>query len=212
MYGLYVITDEGLSGGRSHAELAKLACEGGADVIQLRDKMMSKEEQLSAARDIRRITSLHGVLFFVNDHVDIAVASEADGVHLGQSDMKLMDAVKVAGGMLIGISVSSPDEALEAERGGADYIGVGPVFDTSSKGDAGAGVGLGTLAEIRRSVKIPIVAIGGINKNNAASVISAGADGIAVISAVVSQNDVKKAAEELKRIVDGAVRASKGRR
>jgi len=212
MYDLYVITDEGLSNGRSHAELAKLACEGGADVIQLRDKKMGKDEQLRAARDIRRVTSLHGVLFFVNDHVDIAVASEADGVHLGQSDMKLMDAVKVAGDMLIGISVSSLDEALAAEAGGADYIGVGPVFDTSSKDDAGAGVGLGVLAEIRRSVRIPIVAIGGINEKNAASVISAGADGIAVISAVVSQNDVRKAAKELKNIVNGAVKASKGRR
>jgi len=211
MYELYVITDEGLSNGLSHAELAKLACEGGADAIQLRDKCMGKDEMLAIARDIRRITSLHGALFFVNDHLDIAIASEADGVHLGQSDIWQLDRGE-RDGLLLGVSVSSVGEALDAVRNGADYLGVGPVFDTSSKNDAGTGIGLTALSEIRDSVNVPIVAIGGITKKNAASVIAAGADGVAVISAVVSQNDVAAAAKELKRITDGAVRASKGRR
>jgi len=213
MYDLYVITDEGLSNGLSHAEIARLACEGGADVIQLRDKMMGKDEQLAAAREVRRITSLHGALFIVNDHLDVAVASEADGVHLGQSDMKLADALRTAGKeLLIGISVSTPEEALEAERGGADYVGAGPVFATSSKDDAADAIGLDGLVRIRGAVRIPIVAIGGINKGNAASVIAAGADSVSVISAVVAQKDVKAAAEELKKIVDGALKASKVRR
>jgi thiamine-phosphate pyrophosphorylase len=214
MYGLYVVTDEGLSDGLSHSELARLACEGGADAVQLRDKRMCKEELLAAARDIRRITSLHGALFFVNDHLDVAIASEADGVHLGQSDMCLADAIGASGKkILIGISVSSLKEAYEAERGGADYIGLGPIFATSSKDDAADAVGLGMLAEIKGSVSIPIVAIGGLTKDNIASVVAAGADGIAVISAVVSQKDVRAAANELKRIIDDAsVKASKGRR
>ena len=213
MYELYVITDEGLSNGLSHAETAKLACEGGADVIQLRDKYMSRSELFAAAKEIRRITSLHDVLFFVNDHLDIAIASEADGVHLGQSDMSILYAADIAPEyMQIGISVSTPDEAAAAEKSGADYVGLGPVFGTSSKHDAGSALGLNALREVRRFIDIPIVAIGGITKDNAASVISAGADGVAVISAVVSQKDVKKATEELKKIVDDAVRASKGRR
>ena len=213
MYSLYVITDEGLSLGLSHAELAKLACEGGADVIQLRDKKMGKEEMLAAARDIRRVTSLHNVLFFVNDHLDVAIASEADGVHLGQSDTGLSDAVRTSGGkLLIGISVSTKEEAIAAEKGGADYVGAGPIFGTMSKDDALAPIGLGALIEIKNSVKIPVVAIGGIGKKNASSVISAGADGIAVISAVVSQKDVAGAAKELKLIVNEALRASKARR
>ncbi|MDR0335177.1 MAG: thiamine phosphate synthase [Methanomassiliicoccaceae archaeon] len=213
MYSLYVITDEGLSLGRSHSELARLACEGGADAIQLRDKHMCKNELLAAAREVRRITSLHGALFFVNDHLDVAVASEADGVHLGQEDMRLADAVKASGrSLLIGISAATPEEALEAERGGADYVGVGPIFGTSSKDDAGEAVGTERIAAIRNVIKIPIVAIGGITKGNVTSVIAAGADGAAVISAVVSQNNVREAAAELKAIIDGAVRASKGRR
>ena len=213
MYELYVVTDEGLSNGLSHSEIAKLACEGGADVIQLRDKNMGKEEMLAAARSIRRITSLHGALFFVNDHPDIALLSEADGVHLGQSDMKLADALRTVGGMLIGISVSTLEEALAAEKGGADYIGLGPIFATSSKDDAGSAVGLETLKKIRSAVKIPIVAIGGITKANTPSIIMAGADGVAVISAVVSQKDVKGATADLKKIVDDAViKASKVRR
>jgi thiamine-phosphate pyrophosphorylase len=204
MYDLYVITDENLSNGLSHSELTKLACEGGADVIQLRDKSMGKEEMMKAAKEMRRITSLHNVFFFVNDHFDVAVASEADGIHLGQSDMKVADAVKQKGNMLVGISVGSLEEAIAAEKGGADYIGFGPVFDTGSKHDAGKAVGLEVLKKIRDSVNIPIVAIGGVTKDNTKEIITSGADGVAVISAVVSQNDVKKATEELKKIVSSA--------
>ena len=204
MYDVYVITDEGLSNGLSHSEITKLACEGGADCIQLRDKNMSREEMIKVAKEMRRITSLHNVLFIVNDHLDVALESEADGVHLGQSDMSVIDAVKLKGNMLVGISAGSLEEALAAERGGADCIGLGPVFHTGSKHDAGKAIGLDLLKEIRSKVKIPIVAIGGIKKDNAMDVIRSGADGVAVISAVVSQTDVAEATRELKRIVDSA--------
>ena len=210
MYGLYVITDENLSNGLSHSEVARLACEGGADVIQLRDKYMDRRELLAAARDIRRITDSYNVMFIVNDHLDIAIASEADGVHLGQEDMGLAEAFMIAGNeLLIGISVSSPEEAAKAEKGGADYIGFGPIFGTSSKLDAGPAVGLSALRDIRKVTEIPIVAIGGINEKNAPSVIEAGADGVAVISAVVSQSDIKKAAADLKAIIDAALKHRK---
>ncbi|MCL2786481.1 MAG: thiamine phosphate synthase [Methanomassiliicoccaceae archaeon] len=198
MYGLYVITDEGLSGGLSHQEITRFACEGGADVIQLRDKTMDKERLTRVAMEMRRITSLHGTLFFVNDHVDVALASEADGVHLGQEDTDLVEAVRTGNGMLIGISVGSADEARAAEAGGASYIGFGPIFGTGSKHDAGPATGLDELRAIKEAVSIPVVAIGGITKENAASVTAAGADGVAVISAVVSQSDITKAARELR--------------
>jgi thiamine-phosphate pyrophosphorylase len=214
MYGLYVITDENLSDGMPHAEIARLACEGGADVIQLRGKNMNKAELLRAAKEIRKITSHHGALFFVNDHIDIAIASEADGVHLGQDDMSLENAMRITQmTMMIGISVSTLEEARAAERGGADYIGFGPIFETSSKHDAGSAVGLKFLRLMKNSVNIPVVAIGGITKENIADVILSGADGAAVISAVVSQKDIRKAAEELKTIIlNVKVKASTGRR
>jgi thiamine-phosphate pyrophosphorylase len=206
MYGLYVITDESLSG-LSHQEVTRLACEGGADVIQLRDKTMDDERLTMTARDIRRITSLHGVLFFVNDRLDIALESGADGVHLGQGDMRLTDALKMKGELLIGISAGTPEQAVAAERDGADYIGFGPVFTTSSKHDARDAVGTGLLKKVREAVRIPIVAIGGITKENAEDVMRSGADGIAVISAVVFQSDITKAAEELKNMISAVVRA-----
>jgi len=211
MYDVYVITDEELSGGLSHYEIARLACEGGADVIQLRDKTMSDEEMIKVAREIRRITSLYGSVFIVNDRLNVALAAEADGVHLGQSDMGSRDAVKMKGDMIVGISAGNPEQAEAAEKEGADYIGFGPVFTTTSKHDARPAAGVGMLKEVRRTVNIPVVAIGGITKENAAGVITNGADGIAVISAVVSQKDIKKATEELKDIV-AKVKASAGRR
>ena len=209
MYGLYVITDEGLSG-MSHQEQTRLACEGGADVIQLRDKSMCREEMIAVAKDMRRITSLYDVLFFVNDHIDVALAAEADGVHLGQSDMGLAEAMRIKGNMLIGISAGSLEESLTAEKGGADYVGLGPIFSTSSKYDAGVAIGTEELKRIRVALNVPIVAIGGITADNASDIIMSGADGVAVISAVVSQKDVKKAAENMKKIVSDAVKASKG--
>ncbi|MGA9139193.1 MAG: thiamine phosphate synthase [Methanocella sp.] len=203
-YGLYVITDEKLSKGLTHPQIARLAIAGGADVIQLRDKTCDCTYFGRCAAEIKDIAKEAGVPFIVNDRLDIALQTGADGVHLGQGDMPLKFARRVAPkGFVIGISAGTLREALEAEHDGADYIGLGPVFSTTSKDDAGAVCGLELLKEALSRVSIPIVAIGGIGTHNAADVIAAGADGIAVISAVVSQDDVAGAARALKIIING---------
>jgi thiamine-phosphate pyrophosphorylase len=204
-YGLYVVTDEGLSRGLSHTQIAERALAGGADAIQLRDKQLEGRKLMEHARAIRRLTRRAGRLFIVNDRLDIALASGADGVHLGQEDMSLSDARPLCPkGFLIGVTVHDVPEARAAGKGGADYLGLSPVFATGSKSDAGRSCGLGTLRDVKRAVSIPVVAIGGISLANAREVLEAGADGLAVISAVISQPDVEAAARKLKAIIEGA--------
>jgi len=202
MYELYVITDEAIAGGLSHAEIAQRAIAGGADVIQLRDKTCGCLELCRIGRALRAITKKTGTLFIVNDRLDVALACGADGVHLGQDDMRAGIARQIAPpGFIIGVSVGSADEAVKAEQEGADYIAISPVFSTASKIDAGTGRGLGVLREIRRNVSVPVIAIGGINRGNVCDVIAAGADGVAVISGVVGSPDITAAARELKKLV-----------
>jgi thiamine-phosphate pyrophosphorylase len=199
---LYVITDETLARGLPHAVIAQRAVDGGATAIQIRDKLMSPRELTCVGREIVEITRRAGAVFIVNDRLDVALACGADGVHLGQDDLGCGTARQlVPPGFIIGISVGSVDEAVDAERGGADYVAVSPVFSTRSKHDAGPGLGLDNLRRIRKAVRIPVIAIGGIGPENAARVIDAGADGIAVISAVVSQPDITAAAATLAGIV-----------
>jgi thiamine-phosphate pyrophosphorylase len=201
-YGLYVITDERLSKGLTHVEIARRALQGGADVIQLRDKHMNCSDLINAAKEIRQLTKGTSTLFIVNDRLDVALISGADGVHLGQKDIPVKFAKKISPpGLIIGVSASTVEEAVKAESEGADYIGMGPVYNTSSKSDAEPACGIDALREACDKVSIPVVAIGGIGMNNAREVLEAGADGIAVISAVVSQDDVTKAANELKEII-----------
>jgi thiamine-phosphate pyrophosphorylase len=205
---LYVITDETIGGGRSHAGIAQQAACGGADAIQLRDKTCSPLDLLRAARELRAITQKSGTLFIVNDRLDVALASGADGVHFGQDDMRVSTARQLAPeGFIIGVSVGTVEEALQAVQEGADYLALSPTFSTPSKDDAGPGHGLDRLREIRRAVSIPVIAIGGINRQNAGDVIAAGADGIAVISAVVAYPDITAAARELKDLVRGCRRS-----
>jgi thiamine-phosphate pyrophosphorylase len=200
--GLYVITDETLSCGRPHTVIAQQALDGGADAIQLRDKARSPRELTMIGREIHAIALKAGSLFIVNDRLDVALACDADGIHLGQGDLRCDTARQLAPpGFVIGVSVGSVEEAAAAERGGADYVALSPTFDTGSKDNAGPGRGLMLLTEIVAAVGIPVIAIGGIGPRNAASVIGAGADGIAVISAVVSQPDIAAAARHLARIV-----------
>ena len=202
MFDLYVVTDRELSKGRSDAEVARMAYEGGADVVQLRMKNADGREMLEQANQIRRYADEMCKLFIVDDRVDIAMASGADGVHLGQSDMPLETARKLMGDdAIIGISVDNVEEAVAAQEGGADYVGVGAVFQTSTKPDAQQGVGLGAVFEVRQAVDIPVVAIGGINRGNIQDVIRAGADAAAVVSAVVAQDDVSAAAHELRDLI-----------
>lgn len=209
-FGLYVVTDEGLSRGLTHAEIAERAVRGGADVIQLRDKRMGGRKLMEHARKIRLLTREAGKLFIVNDRLDMALASGADGVHLGQEDMAIADARPlVPAGFIIGVTVHDDGEAVSAEKAGADYVGLSPVFQTGSKTDAGEACGLNMVRKVKQAVSIPVVAIGGIGPSNARQVLEAGADGLAVISAVVSQEDVEAAARGLKAIIS-AFRDKKG--
>lgn len=196
---LYVITDTRIAKGRSHEEIARKAVEGGADVIQLRDKHAGSRKVLDAAVTIRSITLDQGVTFIVNDRLDIALACGADGVHLGQDDLPVRVARRIVPpGFIIGASVGTVSEAITAVAEGADYVALSPTFDTGSKGDAGPGRGLGVLKTIRAVVNVPVFAIGGISLSNIDAVLDAGADGVAVISAVAGQADITAAARELK--------------
>jgi thiamine-phosphate pyrophosphorylase len=199
---LYVITDEEIAGGLSHADIARRAIAGGADVIQLRDKVCGSMDLVRIGRVIREITRKTGAIFIVNDRLDVALACGADGVHLGQDDLRAGVARQIAPqGFIIGVSVGTLEEAIRSEQEGADYLALSPVFSTASKYNAGPGHGLGILQKIRRNVSIPIIAIGGINTGNVNDVIAAGADGVAVISAVVGSPDITAAARQLRKMV-----------
>ena len=196
---LYVITDPVLGCGRSHEEITRRAINGGADVVQLRDKTSSTRDLLRAGRRMHRITRAADVLFIVNDRVDVALACSADGVHLGQSDLPVDVArALVPSEFIIGVSVSHAAEAVQAVQEGANYVAASPVFPTTSKLDAVAGCGIVGIKQIRKAVDVPVIAIGGIGLNNVHDVLRAGADGIAVISAVVSQPNITHAAQDLK--------------
>ena len=199
-YVLYVITDETIAGGLTHAEIAERAIAGGADVIQLRDKVCGSRKLCQIGRALRTITLKTGTLFIVNDRLDVALTCGADGVHLGQDDIRADVARQIAPpGFIIGVSVGTIDEAIRAEQDGADYLALSPVFSTASKNDAGPGRGLIVLREIRRSVSVPVIAIGGITMDNVREVITAGADGVAVISVVVGSKNITAAAQELRK-------------
>lgn len=197
-FHLYVLTDEGLSRNRTNAEVVEEAIAGGADVIQFRDKEHDAGWLLQEALKLREITRKKGVLFIINDRVDLAMAADADGVHLGQDDLPLKYARKLLGkDRIIGISANNVEQAIQAEKDGADYIAVSAIFSTPTKPDAPS-LGLQAITEIKRSVSLPVVAIGGIKQENVAQVAEAGADCIAVISAVVSADDIKEAARKLR--------------
>lgn len=201
-FSLYVITDETIGSGRSHAEIARQAVLGGATIIQLRDKGRSCTELTALGREIAAITQTAGAVFIVNDRLDVAIACGADGVHLGQDDLPVSTARQLAPpGFIIGVSVGTIEEAVEAERGGADYLALSPTFSTGSKDDAGPGHGLDRLRQVCRTVRIPVIAIGGINRTNVRDVIAAGAEGVAVISAVVASPKIAAASREIADLV-----------
>lgn len=196
-YSLYAITESSLKI-EELVEKVKKAIEGGVCVIQLREKNLSSREFLLRATELRKIIPSH-ITFIINDRIDIALACSADGVHLGQDDIPLSFAREIMGEeKIIGISTHNLEEAKKAESGGADYIGVGPIFPTSGKPDAGMPKGVKIITDIKKQVKIPVVAIGGISCENIQEVLRAGADGVAVISAIFSQKDVLKATKALR--------------
>lgn len=194
-FHLYVITGEQFHPHRHYLDVIEEAIKGGADVIQLREKDKSKRELLEMARALRQLTRRYGVLFIVNDHIDIALAVDADGVHLGQDDLPLQEARKILGDQkIIGISTHALAEAEAAAREGADYIGVGPIFPTNTKDDLADVVGLTYVQEIAEKINLPFVAIGGIKLHNVENVLAAGAKAVCVISAVIGAEDVQAAA------------------
>ncbi len=197
-YDLYVVTD---ASRMSHTDVAKAAYNGGADIVQLRVKD-DNENFLKWAKEIASYSKSIGKTFIVNDSVEIALQSGADGVHIGQSDGSVKEIRKRTGkDFIIGVSITSIDEAIVAEKEGATYVSLSPIFDTSTKTDAGPGQGLKVLSEIVKHVSIPVIAIGGINLQNVADVIKSGASGVAVISAVVFQSDISKAATDMKKVI-----------
>lgn len=195
--GLYVIVDPEQTGGREATEVARLALRGGAQVVQLRDKVQAKGLQLATARDLKELCDSAGALLIINDHVDLAVAVGAHGVHLGQKDLTTAAARRMLPlETIVGCSTALVEEALRAQEEGADYVAVGSIFPTASKADTRP-AGLETLKQVREAVAIPVVAIGGINADNLGSVKASGADAFAVISAVASAPDVQAAAVAL---------------
>lgn len=204
-FHLYVITGEQFHPDRNYLEVMEEAIQGGADIIQLREKNKSKKELLEMARELRKLTRKYNVLFIVNDHLDIALAVDADGVHVGQDDLPLVEARKILGpDKIIGISTHALEEARQAEQDGADYIGVGPVYETKSKVDVVDPVGLDYVQQVTENISIPYVAIGGIKLHNLTEVLAAGAKRICVISAIVGAEDVQRAAQEFSQQIEAA--------
>ena len=199
---LYAVTDRHWLGDETLYDQVKKALDGGATFVQLREKKLDREDFLAEALGIQKLCKKYGVPFVINDEVSIAKDIDADGVHVGQSDMEAMDVRKVLGpDKILGVSAQTVEQAIIAEKHGADYLGVGAVFATGSKDDADD-VSHETLKAICEAVSIPVIAIGGITKDNVSELAGSGICGVAVISAIFGQNDIKKATEDLKASVE----------
>lgn len=195
---LYAVTDRSWLNGATLYEQVEQALKGGATFIQLREKELGEKQFLEEAIEIKKLCKRYQVPFVINDNVDIALAMDADGVHVGQSDMEAGDVrTKLGEDKIIGVSAQTVEQAVLAEMRGADYLGVGAVFPTGSKADADD-VSHETLKAICEAVHIPVVAIGGISRNNVEQLSGSGIDGIAVISAIFAQPDIEQATAELK--------------
>jgi len=197
MLGLYVILDRQFLTGRDELDIAGQIIEGGARVIQLRDKQSKKGELLLVAQKLKELCSQEDVLFIINDYLDLAMAVDADGLHIGQEDLPLpVIRRELPIDKIVGCSVTTLSQATKAQAEGADYIAVGSIFPTTTKKGTTV-VGVDMLKELKRTVATPLVAIGGINQNNVGEVVSAGADAVAVISAVLGEGDVRGAVQKL---------------
>jgi thiamine-phosphate pyrophosphorylase len=200
-YRLYVITDRPTIADRDLCTCVEAAIDGGATIIQLREKSLSSREFYEIAKKIKAVTRKRRIPFIINDRLDIALAVDADGLHLGQDDLPLAVARKLlASDKIIGVSASTVPEALLAQKQGADYLGVGAMFTTPTKHDANY-ISLVELQQIKEAVTIPVVAIGGITQANAASVLATGIAGVAVVSAVLGREDIRQAAAEFGTII-----------
>ena len=204
---LYAVTDRSWLGSETLYSQVEKALKGGVTFLQLREKSLDYENFLQEAKEIKTLCKKYNIPFIINDNVNIAMAVDADGVHVGQNDMEAGNVRQLIGrDKILGVSVQAVEQAIAAEKEGADYLGVGAVFHTDSKADAD-NVSHRTLKEICSAVNIPVVAIGGINKNNIMQLAGTGICGIAVISAIFAQPDILKAAAELKELAEKMVKA-----
>lgn len=202
---VYAVTDRHWLGSRTLRQVVRESLEGGVTFLQLREKDMDPRQFYEEALDIQALCRSHGIPFVINDNVELAMQVNADGVHVGQSDMEAGDVRRLLGpDKILGVSVQTAAQARLAEQRGADYLGVGAVFPTGSKADADA-VSLQTLRAITEAVSIPVVAIGGITRDNVSELSGTGIDGVAVISAIYAQTDIRSAAEELKAAIKRAL-------
>lgn len=202
---LYAVTDSMWLAGRTLPEVVREALEGGATFMQIREKELSYQAFVELAQEVKKVTDEYSVPYVVNDEVEIAKMIDADGVHIGQSDKALVEARQILGpDKIIGVSAQTVEQALEAEQNGADYLGVGSIFSTSTKLDADD-VSMMTLKAICDAVSIPVVAIGGINKGNILDLKGTNVDGVAVVSAIFAAKDIKSETEELLKIVKQVV-------
>ncbi len=194
---LYIVLDRELIGSQDPVEIVKAVAAGGGTVIQWRDKKGNMQEAIKVVSQLKEDSSLKNINIIINDRVDLTLAAGADGVHLGQNDLPLLQARKLLGEGIIGASTHSEEEALQAEKEGADYVSLGPIFPTPTKEDAGSPLGVRKIEEVKKAIRIPLVAIGGINETNIEEVIAAGADVVAVASAILKAKDITVATREL---------------
>ena len=198
-YTLYLATDRNLLQGRNLEDTVAIAIRHGVTLVQMREKSLSSREFYEAGRRLLQITRRCGVPLIINDRLDLMLALDADGVHLGRHDLPLPEARRLCPGKILGYSVNSAADLQYAEQHGADYAGLGPVFPTPTKADTDPALGLAGLADLVKKARIPCVAIGGINVTNAAAVTATGVAGICVISAILSQPDTAAATWELRQ-------------
>jgi thiamine-phosphate pyrophosphorylase len=208
VYRLCVITDPQLGHGLSHLEIARQAIEGGAPMIQLRDKRAGPGQLLPQARQMARLCRDRGVRFIVNDRLDLALAADADGVHLGQDDLPPKAArARLGAGKILGVSTHSLEQAVRAAEEGADYLGIGPIFHTATKSTGYEPVGCDAIRQLRSRIDLPLLAIGGITLINVGEVIRAGAAGVAVISAIIDDCDIARATQAFLAAIQEVKRA-----
>ena len=207
-YSLYLVTDHDLAGGRPLSQVVAAAIRGGVTAVQYREKNASTCQILEEAVVLRDLCRAAHIPFIVNDRLDVALALDADGLHVGQDDMPAPIARKLLGpAKILGVSVGNAAQARAALAEGADYVGASPIFATPTKPDADQPLGISGLEQLARACALPIVAIGGINKTNAAAILRAGAAGVAVVSAIVAAADPELAARELSQVIADAHRA-----
>lgn len=204
---LYAVTDRAWTGEQTLCEQVEAALKGGVTCVQLREKEMDETAFLQEAKDICALCHRYGVPFIVNDNVDVAIACQADGIHVGQEDMAAGEVRRRVGdAMLLGVSVHTVEEARRAVRNGADYLGLGAVFPTSTKTDVDQMTNE-TLRAICDAVDVPVVAIGGINRGNLLKLSGSGVDGVALVSAIFSAEDIEDTCQKLRLLAEGMVRA-----